>query len=296
MNIMIRNGFRHIREALQSLGRSFGRSMLSIVTVGFTLLLVGIFTSVLLNVRDMAMDATTTLEVKVFVDTAATAEDQAELEKQLNSIENVASVVFSSKDEQLEKIVEKIPSFKLFENDSNPLYDAYILKVSNSEQIANVSAAAERLNYVYRVNDGGDITDALVSFSQGMQLWGSILIVVLVLIAIVLIMNTIRTTIFSRQTEIGIMRLVGATKWFIRWPFLLEGAFIGFLGSIVPVVVVYFGYVAVYSILTPQLATSQYNLLPADPFALYIGAGLACLGILIGAFGSIISIHRFLKK
>lgn len=293
---MIRNFFRHLREALQSIGRNIGRSTLSIITVGFTLLLVGVFSSVLLNVSDMANDATTTLEVKVFVDAAATPEDQQTLKQQLEALPNVKSVTYSSKDEQLQRIIEQWPSFKLFENDGNPLYDAYILKVDDSTHISAVAAKAKELKYVIRVNDGGQVTDSLVGFAKSMELWGTVLIVALVVIAVILIMNTIRTTIFSRQTEIEIMRLVGATKWFIRWPFLIEGALIGFLGSLPAALIVYAGYIFLYAILQQNLVNSQYTLLPSDPFALLMLLGLIATGVIIGALGSAISIRRFLKK
>ncbi|MBF0780408.1 MULTISPECIES: permease-like cell division protein FtsX [unclassified Granulicatella] len=294
---MIRNFFRHLREATQSIGRNFGRSMLSIVTVGFTLLLVGIFTSVLLNVKDLANDATSTLEVKVFVDTAATPEDQDKLKKQLESIPNVTQVTYSSKDEQLNRIVEKWPVFNIFENDSNPLYDAYILKVDNSINISRVAQDARTLKYVIRANDGGSTTDSLVAFSKSLEIWGTVLIVILVVIAIILIMNVIRTTILSRQTEIEIMRLVGATKWFIRGPFLIEGALIGFLGSLPASIIIYIGYMTLYSIIEGNIVgLDQYSLLPADPYAVYMAVGLSVIGILVGALGSVISIRRFLKK
>ncbi|MBS4750758.1 FtsX-like permease family protein [Granulicatella sp. zg-ZJ] len=293
---MIRMFFRHIKEALQSVSRNFVRSLLSIITVGLTLLLVGIFASVLLNVSDMAQDATNSLEVKVFVDLAATKEDEQALERQLKAVPHVQTVIYSSKDEQLSEIIQKYPSFSLFKEDSNPLRDAYIVMVDQSSNIKDVTNKIRELKYVYKANDGGEITEVLVAFSKGMQFWGGILIVSLVLIAVMLIMNTIRATILSRQTEIEIMRLVGATKWFIRWPFLLEGAFIGLLGSVLPVGLIYLGYTTLYAIIEPQLITTHYSLLPPNPYALYLAAGLAALGILIGAFGSIVSIRRFLKK
>lgn len=293
---MISVGFRHIREALQSITRNFVRSSVAMLTVGLTLLLVGLFSTVLLNASKIASDSTGSLEVRVYVDAAATQEDTMNLQQQIQTINGVENVVFSDKAEQLAIIVQRIPQFSLFEEDNNPLYDAFIVTISNSEQLESVTEQIRGLNYVYRVNDGGEIASRLVQISRGIQFWGSILIVVLVLIAIVLIMNTIRATIISRQTEIEIMRLVGATKWFIRWPFLLEGAFIGFLGSILPVVLIYMGYHYIYQVAAVQLAGTQYSLLPADPFAWYIAGALALLGILLGSLGSIVSIRRFLKK
>lgn len=293
---MIRIFFRHLREAIQSITRNLGRSLLSIMTVGLTLLLMGGFSTVLLNVNKMANDATTRLEIRVFVDTAATPEDTAYLGEELKQIDGVSSVVFSSKEEQLETIVAKYPSFKLFENDSNPLHDAYTVTVEKGSQLKFVSEKIATLRFVYKANDGGDITENLVSFSKTLQFWGGILIVALVVIAIMLIMNTIRSTIIARQTEIEIMRLVGATKWFIRWPFLLEGALVGFLGSIIPATVIYFGYQILHTMLSAQLVYTQYSMLPADPYAMYIVLGIMAVGIFVGSLGSVFSIRRFLKR
>lgn len=293
---MIRIFFRHLREAILSITRNFGRSFLSMMTVGLTLMLMGGFGTVLLNVNKMAFDATTRLEVRVFVDTAASPEDTAQLGEELKKIEGVSEVTLSTKEEQLKGIVQKYPTFQLFENDANPLHDAYTVTVEKGEHLKTVSEKVKTLRFVYQANDGGDITDRLVAFSQTLQFWGLVLIAVLVFIAIILIMNTIRSTIIARQTEIEIMRLVGATKWFIRWPFLFEGALVGFFGSLIPAAILYFGYNIVYSMITPQLIYTQYSLLPSNPYGALIAAGIVGIGVLVGALGSGLSISRFLKR
>ncbi|MBS4762351.1 permease-like cell division protein FtsX [Carnobacteriaceae bacterium zg-ZUI252] len=293
---MIRILFRHFREAVLSVTRNFGRSFLSITTVGLILLLMSGFATVLLNVNKMAQDATSTLEVNVYVDSAASDADIKYLESQLKNLPQVTNVRYSSKDDQLAAIVEKYPSFNLFQNDTNPLLNAFIISLKDGEQIKTVSSQVKSFMFVYKVNDGGDITDKLVAFSNGFQFWGLVLIAVLVFIAIILIMNTIRSTIISRHTEISIMRLVGATKWFIRWPFLIEGALIGLLGSVLPAAVLYFGYEFIYAMITPQLVLTQYSLLPSDPYAWIIALSVMMLGVVVGAVGSVISIRRFLKR
>ncbi|EFR99097.1 putative cell division protein, partial [Listeria seeligeri FSL N1-067] len=113
--------------------------------------------------------------------------------------------------------------------------------------------------------------------------------------AMFLISNTIKIAIFSRRREIEIMKLVGATNWFIRWPFVLEGAWLGLIGSIVPVVLTFIGYVNVYNLINPKLVTSSLSLLPPTPFAYQISGLIIAIGVLIGIWGSVISIRRFLK-
>lgn len=293
---MIRNLFRHIREAIQSITRNFGRSFLSVMTVGLTLLLMSGFGTLLLNVNKMAKDATTTLEISVYIDTAATDVDTQYLGGQLKNMNGVSKIRYSSKDEQLSAIVSKYPSFNLFQNDSNPLLNAYVVSVSDGKELKTIAENIRKLQFVYKVNDGGNITDNLVKFSSSLQFWGLILIGILILIAVILIMNTIRSTILARQTEISIMRLVGATKWFIRWPFLIEGALIGLLGGLLPAGMLYLGYEIVYAMITPQLVLTQYSLLPANPYAWIIASGVLVMGMIIGSLGSVISISRFLKR
>lgn len=124
---------------------------------------------------------------------------------------------------------------------------------------------------------------------------GIILSIGLLLTAMFLISNTIKIAIFSRRREIEIMKLVGATNWFIRWPFVLEGAWLGLIGSIVPVVLTFIGYVNIYNLVNPKLVTSSLSLLPPTPFAYQISGLIIAIGVLIGIWGSVISIRRFLK-
>ena len=116
----------------------------------------------------------------------------------------------------------------------------------------------------------------------------------LAVLAAFLISNTIKLTIFARRREIEIMRLVGASNWFIRWPFFIEGAFIGMLGAVFPVIIVLAFYKAALNVLTAQ-SYSFIKMLPMMPLSLYVALLTTFLGVLIGVWGSVISIRRFLK-
>ena len=124
---------------------------------------------------------------------------------------------------------------------------------------------------------------------------GAVVIVALILTAVFLISNTIRITIFSRRTEIEIMKLVGATNWYIRWPFLIEGALIGLVGAIIPVAILSFVYVTAYDIGTHFLAGTYFGLFTPNPFLYQVGGLMLAIGIIIGAIGSFMSIRKFLK-
>ncbi|MEG2708604.1 MAG: FtsX-like permease family protein, partial [Vagococcus sp.] len=143
---------------------------------------------------------------------------------------------------------------------------------------------------------GGQNSDKILAISKNVRLWGSIGAVFLIAVAIFLISNTIRITIISRKREIQIMRLVGARNGFIRWPFFLEGAFIGVLGSIVPVLLISFGYSQVYYFFTKSMiASASYELVSPTSLVLQLNGLLLVIGVVIGSFGSVLSMRRFLK-
>ena len=169
------------------------------------------------------------------------------------------------------------------------------MSTESPQDTEKVAKAAEKLTYVAKVNYGGSDAKKLFKFVSTIRNVGSVIIVALLLTAIFLISNTIRITILSRSTEIEIMKLVGATNGFIRWPFLLEGAWIGFFGAVLPITILSFIYVAIYNFSTGALQGTYFALLTPNPFLIQIGGLLLGIGIIIGAFGSLISMRRFLK-
>jgi cell division transport system permease protein len=124
---------------------------------------------------------------------------------------------------------------------------------------------------------------------------GAVIIVALIFTAVFLIANTIRMTIFSRRTEIEIMKLVGATNWFIRWPFLIEGALIGFIGALIPVSIISYIYLSGFDTIMTYLSGTYFALLEPNPFLVQLVALLLMIGVVIGSVGSSLSIRKFLK-
>ena len=299
---MIRTFFRHEWESLKSLRRNGWMSVASASAVTITLVLVGIFLGVILNVQKLVTDIENDVNVNIFIATGTTEEQQATLKNELQAIPNVESITFSSRDEQYQRLVAAMGSeWQTIQGDANPLYDVFILETSTpsgedrQETIKAVADKAGELDHVFRADYGGLTADRILSISRNIQLWGFGAAALLLLVAIFLISNTIRITIISRQREIQIMRLVGAKNSFIRWPFFFEGAWIGLLGSIAPVAMIVFGYPQVYNILNPSFLQSNYSLLTPNELVLPLAALLAIVGIVIGSLGSIISMGRFLK-
>ena len=175
------------------------------------------------------------------------------------------------------------------------MYDAYYVEATAPKYVKQVSADAKKIEGVSEVKDGGVDTQRLFALGTFIRNWGLIGVALLIFIAVFLISNTIRITIISRSREIKIMRLVGAKNGYIRAPFLLEGAWIGLLGALVPSILVFYVYNLVYTSMSNNLA--DQNLFLYSPHLLIptMVGGLFGLGILIGAIGSSISMRRFLK-
>ncbi len=296
MGTMIRRFFRHLLESMKSLKRNGWMSISSISAVAITLSLLAIFAAIILNAVKLADDMENNVDVSVFVVTGANDDDKKELEKELKAIDHVKAVTFSSKDDQLEKIKGSYgKSWDLFEQD-NPLHDVYIVSATDPQYVKSITAAAKKLTtYVQDARYGDDLSDKIFSIAKGVRTWGLVGSILLLFIAMFLISNTIRITILSRQREIQIMRLVGAKNSYIRWPFFLEGGWIGLLGAVIPVLIIVFGYQKFYAVANPIMLRSNYSLVTPNEFMVPVAVGVLLIGVVIGSIGSVISMRRFLK-
>lgn len=293
---MIRTFFTHLLESIKSLKRNGWMTIASTSAVAITLILVGIFMAVIFNATKLAKDISDNVTVSVFVDIGTTAEEMQALEGELREIKNVESISYSNKDQQLKKIQDQMgDAWNLFEGDSNPLYDVYYLSAKEPEQTKKISEEAGKLSNVFKADYGGLSSDKIFQLAETVRTWGLAAAGLLLFVAVFLISNTIRITILSRQREIQIMRLVGAKNGYIRWPFFLEGAWIGLLGSIVPMILMSIGYHYAYNILNLQLLRSNYSMLKPEDFLWQLNLLMVGTGVIIGSVGSVISMRRFLK-
>ena len=307
---MIRRFFRHLIESLKSLKRNGWMTVAAVSSVTITLSLVAIFASVILNTAKLASDISNNVRIVVYMrkdiaDNSKTIVKEGQTVKNndyhkiydaLTSMDHVSKVTYSSKEEQYEKLTETMGSeWKVFEGDSNPLYDAYIVDTTEHKYVDSVAAEAEKLEGVSEVQDGGANTKKLFALSDFIRVWGLVGAGLLIFIAVFLISNTIRITIISRSREIQIMRLVGAKNSYIRGPFLFEGAWIGLLGSVLPVALVYFGYNMAYQTMNKNLVAQNLSMIEPHLFVPAMIGAVSVLGIFIGSLGSSISMRRFLK-
>lgn len=294
----IRTLRRHFSEGIKNIFRNGWMSVASIGAVTMTLLLVGVFLALILNLNQIAKNIEDDVEIKVLIDRSADGVDIETLGAQIETIPTVQSIRFASNDEELKGLVDSMgeagEAWLLFEQE-NPLNHVYVVHSENPADVESIAETVEAFNNVQEVNYGQDYVDRLFSFNKYARYVGLALIIGLVLTAIFLISNTIKLTIMARSTEIGIMKLVGATNNFIRWPFLIEGMYLGAFGAILPIVIIMFGYYYLDIYMSSRVTFSFMELLPFNPFAWQLGLIIIGIGIFIGMWGSVMSIRKFLK-
>ncbi|MEH6888975.1 permease-like cell division protein FtsX [Bacillus sp. JJ864] len=289
---------RHLREGVKNLSRNGWMTFASVSAVTVTLLLVGVFLTAIMNMNHVATKVEQDVEIRVHIDPAAKKEDQKKLKEDISKISKVDSVKYSSKDTELKKLIKSLgdsgKTFELFEQD-NPLKDVYVVKAKEPTDTASIAKKIAKMQFVNKVQYGqGEVEKLFETVKTGRNI-GIILIAGLLFTAMFLISNTIKITIYARSTEIEIMKLVGATNWFIRWPFLLEGLFLGVLGSIIPIIMIMTSYNSIQAMFNEKFAGTIFELLPYSPFVFELSGLLMLIGALIGMWGSVMSVRRFLK-
>ncbi|MED4402789.1 permease-like cell division protein FtsX [Metabacillus fastidiosus] len=289
---------RHFKESLKSLARNTWMTFASISAVTVTLILVGTFIVIMMNLNNFADNLENDVEVRVHIDLTADKAAQDTLRQEIEKIPEIESVVFSPKDKELENLIKSLGDegepFQLFQQE-NPLNDVFIVKAKDPHDTKKIAEEIETFKNTAKVKYGQGEVEKLFKVVGVSRNIGLGLIIGLIFTAMFLISNTIKITIFARRREIEIMKLVGATNGFIRWPFFLEGLLLGVFGAVIPILVVIFSYNLVYTWALPYLQDGFFELLPYNPFVFQVSALLLFIGALIGVWGSLMSVRKFLK-
>ncbi len=294
----IKNLPRHTVNAFQSIIRNGIMSVSSIFAVSITLLLIGVITVIAVNIQQMTVDVEESITIYVKLDRNASDEQVAIIAESISKIEQVKDSSHSPKDKELDKLIEYFgEDGKLFEDyrEDQPLGDAFVVDVINSSYLQPVAEQIKAMDGVRTVNYGGQNTVTLIDALKTLRNGGSIFVVALFIVAVFLISNTIKITINARSVEISIMRMVGASNWFIRTPFMLEGVIIGLIGCIVPVAIIYFGYTSIYAATSGVFISGLLKVIDPTPFIWQISGVMALVGAGVGLVGSFLSVGRFLK-
>lgn len=279
----IKNLPKHFKTSLVNLWRNGAMTFSSIFAVTITLLLIGVISVLALNVQDISANIEEGVRIYVKLERSIDENAENEVGKQIKQLKGVASATYFSKDEELSKLIDKQgeDGKELFESyrDDNPLGAAYEVEAKDPTKLASLAKKIKDIPNVNSVNYGGDSTQSMVSTLNTIQTGGTVFIVGLVIVALFMISNTIKITITARSTEISIMRMVGASNWYIRIPFMLEGMLIGLFGAIIPIFVLVYGYGALYNYTGGSLMSSMLVLKAPMPFIRDFSFILAGLGL-----------------
>ena len=292
----IRTSEYFIREVFLSLRRNNWMSVASVGTVAVSLFIFGMFLMMVMNMNKLAENMESQVQINVYLLDKVDREQARDIEKDLKEIEGVESVGFVTKDEAMERFKDRLGDQKTLLDaldETNPLPDSFEVTVTNPDLVKTAAEKMEKLDGVECAKYGQDVMEHLFEITRLLRIFGFTLMLVLAFATLFIISNTIRLTVFARRKEIAIMKYVGATDWFIRWPFVMEGMVLGLFGSIIAAMVLRTAYTAMAEKVYDTLAF--FPLIPEQPFLTYITIVVVISGMVVGAIGSAVSIKKFLK-
>lgn len=290
---------RSVRDAIKSVIRNFSLSLASISCITITLIIVAVAVMASYNVQNFTKAIEKDMTIVVFLDTEVNEDEIKEVEEEIDSIANVDKHTFQSKQEVKKQMQEESAVFNTvlenWDDDESPLKDTIQVKVKNVEKISNTAEKIEKIENVSVVRYGSGMVDKMVSaFNQVEKITYGI-VVALILVTVFLIINTIKLTISARKREIAIMRLVGASNFTIKTPFIIEGMILGLFGSVVPIIITTYGYLAFYKHFDGHLYSQLIQLIKPEPFMYQASLIVLAIGILVGMIGSASAVRKYLK-
>ncbi len=296
---MIKTG---VRDAFKSVIRNFSLSLASISCISITLMVVSLALLVAFNVENFSKKAGDNVTIVTYLKLGLTEEEVADFEKTLDGMSNVSKGWVKETPEQRKQSLIEENDFlssvgELIDNEAEVFHYRFDINVNDIEKIDETKEDLKALSQFVDTADYGDET--ITRMIHMFDLAGKVAFVVafvLVIVTIFLIVNTIKLTIFSRKTEISIMRVVGASNITIKHPFIIEGFVIGLLGSIAPVLITIFGYRAFYNRLDDgHFMTFWLEFIEPHPFIYLVSAIIVVIGIVVGMFGSGRAVRKYLK-
>lgn len=296
----IRTIQRYIRDAGKSVIRNFSLSLASISCITITLVVVAFSLILSYNVENFTESIRKDVTMVIFLDKDANKDDYSRIESAIRNTANVEKLTFKSKQESAEETAQGNEVFQTiidsWTDETNPLLDSFELKVKNVEEIKKTAEEIKKIEKVNTVSYGEDMVDQLITIFDVVKKISIGAVVALIVVTAFLITNTIKLAIYARQREIEIMRLVGASNISIKIPFVIEGLILGFLGSIVPIIITVYGYTSLYDFFGGKLFSSTLvRLIEPNPFVYLASLLLVVIGILVGMFGSWQAVKKYLK-
>ncbi len=284
------------REVILSMIRNRLMTFASIGTVAVSLFVLGVFLVLVMNMSKMAASLESQVQISVYISDNLPEDGRKEIERMTRDLKNVSSVEYVPREEAMKKFRERLgDNQKILDalGEANPLPNSFLVTVTNADDVKKTAAAISDLYGVEEVKYGQDVAANLFELTHLMRFFGVVLVILLLGATVFIISNTIRLTVFARRKEIAIMKYVGATDWFIRWPFILEGVGLGIIGGGVSALALRSFYSAMVAKIYETLAF--FPMVEQYPFMNYLTLALICAGIFIGILGSTVSLKRFME-
>lgn len=297
---------RHLREGFKSIIRNGWMSFASMSSIFISLFILGVFILLAMNVNFMADQIESRVQIRVFLQTDVEQAKITELQNKIGNLEEVSKVTVVSKEEGLNMLreamgVENGDWLEGYNNENNPLPISYTIEVYDPQTVELVATKIDGINKsdetnpINKIKYGQGTVETLFKVTNAVRNIGFVIVIGLGVTAMLLISNTIKMTIIARRREIGIMKLVGATNAFIRWPFFIEGALIGFISSVLTTAAVLASYAQIIKLTKLDLSLMMVNLIPLKEAGMTSALLIIVIGTLIGIWGSTISVRKYLK-
>ena len=286
----------YFREVLLSMIRNRWMTFASIGTVAVSLFVLGIFLILVMNMNKMASSLESQVQISVYINDELPEEGRKEIERMTREMKSVSAVEYVPREKALKILQERLGENKKILDalgESNPLPNSFLVTVKSADDVKKTATLIADLYGVDEVKYGQDVAANLFELTHLIRFFGLILMVLLLFATVFIISNTIRLTVFARRKEIAIMKFVGATDWFIRWPFIFEGIGLGLIGGGVSALALRIFYSAMVEKIYESLAF--FPMIEQYPFMHYLTIALIFAGIFIGILGSTVSLKRFME-
>ncbi len=273
-------------------------SVASISVLLSCLVMMGIAFMLIVNMQEIITNIEDSNVIVAFVDDDASEEEVEKVRMDLMKIENVKDCIFVSKEEAFEEQLDSLGGNRtLFEGMDNPLPDSYRVVLDDLNLFDSTLRQIENTDNIQSVREDRELSQQVSSIRKTVTYVSFGVIIILLIVSLFIISNTIKITMFSRRLEIKIMKSVGATSWFIRWPFMVEGMSLGVISGLLSLGVVW----GVYELVSRSIGNSfslfmSSGLVPFKEHVLFILVAFLAVGIITGAFGSAVSISKYLKE
>lgn len=294
---IIRIFVRNVRDAFRSVVRNFSLSLAAITCITITLILVALSMVITANVNNFTKTLEEELSIVVYLNEDVSAEMENEIYSNISGLEGVEKATLKTKEEwkkEIQSYSSELDATLSYLED-NPLLDSVIVKVKNINSISYVASIIRNYDGVKSALYGEETVDKMIAIFDIVKKATLVVVLALILVTAFLISNTIKLTIFSRKSEIEIMRLVGTSNFVIKQPFIIEGFFLGLIGSAIPIIVTIYGYILFYDHFDGYLFSHLIELIKPMNLVWYISGVLAILGGIVGMFGSGRAVRKYLK-